>query len=75
MPEALQENAELDDPVETTDRYVIGTSYAPVINRHPGLAKVIRDYGARLRAELIEAKDRKSRATFCGVCTAYSCRQ
>lgn len=55
LPDALQENAELKDTVETTDRYVIGISYAPVINRHPGLAKVIRDYDARLRAELIEA--------------------
>jgi len=53
LPGALQ--AELKDTVETTEGYVIGISYAPVINRHPGLAKLIREYDAGLRAELLEA--------------------
>ncbi len=47
----------LKDAIETTDRYVVGISYPATANRYPGLAKVLSDYAAAERAELMEAVD------------------
>lgn len=46
---------ELKDVIETNDRYVVGISYPPTINKYPGLAKVLGDYSDTARAELMEA--------------------
>lgn len=46
---------QLKDVIETNDRYVIGISYPPTINKYPGLAKVLGDYSNAARAELMEA--------------------
>lgn len=46
---------ELKDVIETNDRYVVGISYPPTINKYPGLAKVLGDYSNAARAELMEA--------------------
>jgi hypothetical protein len=46
---------QLKDVIETNDRYVIGISYPPTINKYPGLAKVLGDYSDAARAELTEA--------------------
>jgi hypothetical protein len=45
----------LKDVIETNDRYVIGISYPPMVNKYPGLAKVLGDYSDAARAELMEA--------------------
>lgn len=56
MPDAPQTApTELKDVIETTDHYVIGISYPPSVNQHPGLAKILGDYSAAARAELMEA--------------------
>ncbi|MEL1264649.1 DUF3298 and DUF4163 domain-containing protein [Pseudoxanthomonas putridarboris] len=52
-PEA--ETTELKDVIETTDRYIVGISYPPSANQYTGLAKVLGDYAAAARAELMEA--------------------
>jgi hypothetical protein len=46
---------ELKDVIETTDRYVIGVSYPPSINRYPGLAQAVHAYTEQARAALVEA--------------------
>ncbi|MCY7312761.1 MAG: DUF4163 domain-containing protein, partial [Pseudoxanthomonas sp.] len=46
---------ELKDIIETTDSYLIGISYAPVVNKYPGLAQAVGAYAHAARAELMEA--------------------
>lgn len=46
---------QLKDVIETNDRYVVGISYPPTVNKYPGLAKVLGDYSNAARAELMEA--------------------
>jgi len=46
---------ELKDVIETTDRYLIGVSYPPTINRYPGLAQAAYAYTEQARAALMEA--------------------
>lgn len=45
----------LKDVIETNERYVIGISYPPSANKYPGLARLMGDYAAAARAELMEA--------------------
>jgi hypothetical protein len=45
----------LKDVIETNERYVVGISYPPTVNKYPGLAKILEDYSATARAELMEA--------------------
>jgi hypothetical protein len=45
---------ELKDEIENNARYVIGISYPPGINAHPGLAKVIGDYAKTQRDYLMQ---------------------
>ena len=49
--------AELKDVIETTDRYIVGISYPPGINKYPGLAQAVAAYSDAARAELMEAVD------------------
>ena len=46
---------ELKDVIETTDSYLIGISFAPVVNKYPGLAQAVGAYADAARAELMEA--------------------
>ncbi|WP_454830488.1 PdaC/SigV domain-containing protein [Pseudoxanthomonas wuyuanensis] len=48
---------ELKDVIETTDRYIIGISYPPAVNKYPGLAQAVADYSQAARAELMQAVD------------------
>ncbi|HEY5970643.1 MAG TPA: DUF4163 domain-containing protein, partial [Pseudoxanthomonas sp.] len=45
----------LKDVIESTDRYTIGISYPPTVNKYPGLAQAISAYSDAARAELMEA--------------------
>lgn len=45
----------LEDVVENDPRYVIGISYPPAANRHPGLALELKKYADAARAELMQA--------------------
>lgn len=47
----------LKDVIESNDRYVVGISYPPGIDRYPGLAKALSDYATAARGELMEAVD------------------
>ena len=46
---------ELKEVIETTDRYIVGISYPPVVNQYPGLARVVSEYAEAARAELLQA--------------------
>ncbi len=46
---------ELKDVIETTDAYIVGISYPPVVNKYPGLAREIAAYTDAARAELMQA--------------------
>jgi hypothetical protein len=46
---------ELKDIIETNERYVIGVSYPPALNKYPGLAKVLADYSEAARSEVMDA--------------------
>lgn len=48
---------ELKDVIETNDRYIIGISYPPAVNKYPGLARAVADYSEAARAELMQAVD------------------
>ncbi len=52
---AAAQAAVLKDEIETTDRYIVGISYPPAINEHPGLAKAVGDYARAARADLMQA--------------------
>ena len=60
-PDAQPANAglpavgELKDVIETTDSYIVGISYPPVVNKYPGLARVVSEYTEAARAELMQA--------------------
>ena len=45
----------LKDVIETTDAYIVGISYAPVVNKYPGLAQELAAYTDAARAELMQA--------------------
>ncbi len=45
----------LKDVIETTDKYIVGISYPPVVNKYPGLAREIAAYSDVARAELMQA--------------------
>ncbi|MFT3757203.1 MAG: DUF4163 domain-containing protein [Pseudoxanthomonas sp.] len=45
----------LQDEIEHNERYVVGISYPPTINQHPGLARVVAAYVAEQRAGLMQA--------------------
>jgi Deacetylase PdaC/Protein of unknown function (DUF3298) len=47
--------AELKDVIETNNRYLIGISYPPGINRYPGLARAVAAYTDAAREELMQA--------------------
>ena len=46
---------ELKDVIETSDSYIVGISYPPVVNKYPGLARVVSQYADAARAELMQA--------------------
>lgn len=46
---------ELHDVIDTNARYVLGISYPPAANAHPGLAKALSDYAGQARSELLKA--------------------
>jgi hypothetical protein len=46
---------ELKDIIETNERYVIGVSYPPALNKYLGLAKVLADYSEAARSEVMDA--------------------
>ncbi|WP_254574142.1 DUF3298 and DUF4163 domain-containing protein [Stenotrophomonas acidaminiphila] len=48
---------ELHDVIDTNARYVLGISYPPAANAHPGLAKALSDYAGQARSELLKAVD------------------
>ena len=52
---SVADAAVLKDEIETTDRYIVGISYPPGINEHPGLAKVVGDFARQARADLMQA--------------------
>ena len=45
----------LKDVIETSDSYIVGISYPPVVNKYPGLARVVSEYAEAARAELMQA--------------------
>jgi hypothetical protein len=45
----------LHDVIERDPRYMIGISYPPIANRHPGLARALQRYADAARAELMQA--------------------
>jgi hypothetical protein len=45
----------LKDVIEHDPRYVVGISYPPGLDRYPGLATAVRQYGDAARAELMQA--------------------
>jgi len=49
--------APLKDEIETTPQAVVGISYAPGLDRYPGLASALHAYAAAARAELQQAVD------------------
>nr|WP_246189352.1 DUF3298 and DUF4163 domain-containing protein [Pseudoxanthomonas kalamensis] len=55
VPPAEPETVELKDVIETNDRYVIGISYPPGINRYPGLARAIGAYVQEAKDGLMAA--------------------
>lgn len=48
---------ELKDVIESNDRYIIGISYPPAVNKYPGLARAVAEYSEAARAELMQAVD------------------
>ena len=52
---AEQGPLELKDVIDSNDRYVVGISYPPGLDRHPGLARVLADYSQAARDELIQS--------------------
>lgn len=48
---------ELHDVIDTNARYVLGISYPPAANAHPGLARALSDYAGQARSELLKAAD------------------
>lgn len=54
-PTASVVTPELKDVIETTDAYIVGISYPPVVNKYPGLAREIAAYTDAARAELMQA--------------------
>lgn len=54
-PTAPAVTPELKDVIETTDAYIVGISYPPVVNKYPGLAREIAAYTDAARAELMQA--------------------
>ncbi len=53
---------ELKDTVETDPRFIIGISYPPEANRHPGLAAELHRYTGEARAELMKAVEERGEA-------------
>lgn len=49
--------ADLADVIENDPRYLVGISYAPGLDAHPGLASALKGYADAARAELMEAVD------------------
>jgi hypothetical protein len=45
----------LEDAIERDPKYIIGISYPSVANEHPGLARALKAYSDRARAELMQA--------------------
>ena len=56
-PVAPEAPVDLKDVIETNERYVVGITYPPGIDRYPGLAKALSDYAQAARGELMEAVD------------------
>lgn len=48
---------QLSDVIENTPQAIVGISYAPGLDRYPGLAKALQDYGNAARSELQQALD------------------
>ncbi len=51
------EAAPLKDVIEHNDRYVVGVSYPPRLNEHPGLAQAVGAYVKAQQDDLMEAVD------------------
>ncbi|MFT3761937.1 MAG: DUF4163 domain-containing protein [Pseudoxanthomonas sp.] len=47
--------AALKDEIEHNERYMVGISYPPTINQHPGLARAVGAYAAEQRGYLMQA--------------------
>jgi len=54
---ATGDAAPLKDIIDHNDRYVIGVSYPPGLNDHPGLAQAVGSYVQAQQDELMEAVD------------------
>ncbi|KRG46347.1 hypothetical protein ARC20_05705 [Stenotrophomonas panacihumi] len=54
-PAAADTAGPLKDVIEHDPRYVVGISYPPGLERYPGLATAVRQYGDAARAELMQA--------------------
>lgn len=55
--DAASAAVELHDVIDTNARYVLGISYPPAANAHPGLARALSDYAGQARSELLKAVD------------------
>lgn len=49
--------AVLEDVVETDPRYIIGISWGDGVDRHPGLARLLKEYADGARAEVLQAAE------------------
>lgn len=49
--------ADLTDVIENDRRYMVGISYAPGLDAHPGLAVALKGYADAARADLMQAVD------------------
>lgn len=56
-PAAPQAAGPLKDVIEHDPRYIVGISYPRGLERYPGLAEAVRQYGDAARAELMQAVD------------------
>ncbi len=54
-PAATDTAGPLKDVIEHDPRYIVGISYPPGLERYPGLASAVRQYGDAARAELMQA--------------------
>lgn len=54
---AAEGPVQLTDVIENTPQAIVGISYAPGLDRYPGLAKALQDYSNAARGELQQALD------------------
>lgn len=54
-PDATAVAVELEDTIERDPRYLVGISYPPVARKHPGLARLLKQYADAARDDLMQA--------------------